>query len=106
MGNDTFGKSGSIRVTGDQALGGGVTGNPDKNAVRVYSATWLSDGTGRNLVLRNGTTASGDIFVTAAGTASVSITLNFEGGLRFPEGCFIDFTASTVSVVVEYALEK
>ena len=100
MGNDTFGKSGSVRVTADKALGSAT------QPCRVYSATWLSDGTARNLVLRNGTTASGDIYVTAAGGVSISETLNFEGGLLFPDGCFIDFTASTVSVVVEYALEK
>ena len=101
MGNDTKGlSSGSIRVTADQALGG------SGDAVRVYSATWLSDGTGRALVLRNGTTASGDIYVNQAGIASVSVTQNWESGLRFPDGCFIDFTASMVSVVLEYALEK
>ena len=105
MGNDTRGKSGSIRVTADQALGGGVVGSSSHKACRVYSATWLSDGTGRALVLRNGATVGGDIYVNAAGTASVTVTLNFEGGLRFPGGCFIDFTADTVTVVLEYALE-
>ena len=93
-----IGNSGSIRVTADQALGAG-------KPVRVFSATWLSDGTARNLVLSSGKVTGGDIYVTAAGTASVSETLNFEGGLLFPEGCFIDFTASTVSVVVEYVVE-
>ena len=92
------GMSGSIRVTADTALGAG-------KPVRVYSATWLSDGTARNLVLSSGAATGGAIYVTAAGSVSTSQTLNFEGGLLFPEGCFIDFTASTVSVVVEYVVE-
>jgi hypothetical protein len=95
-----MGTSGSIRVTADTALGGGVNG-----AIRVYSATWLCDGTIRNLVLKNGTTASGDIFVQKAGVAGLTVTQNFENGLRFPDGCFIDYTANTVSVVLEYVKE-
>jgi len=100
MGNDTMGKSGSIRVTADKALGG------SGNAVRVYSASWLSDGTARALVLRGGITATDAIYISKVGTASDTHVTNWEGGLRFPDGCFIDFTASTVSVVLEYALEK
>ena len=91
--------SGSIRVTGDQALGG------SGKACRVYSASWLSDGTARDLVLRNGTTASGDIYIQKKGAISDTVVVNWENGLRFPLGCFIDFTASTVSVVVEYRIE-
>jgi hypothetical protein len=92
--------SGSIRVTDDKALGG------NGDAVRVYSASWLSDGTARTLVLPNGTTASDDIYISKLGTVSDTVVVNWENGLRFPAGCFIDFTASTVSVVLEYALEK
>ena len=91
--------SGSIRVVEDKALGG------SGKAVRVYSASWLSDGTARDLVLRNGTTASGDIYIQKKGAISDTVVVNWENGLRFPLGCFIDFTASTVSVVVEYRIE-
>lgn len=99
MPNYNVGLSGSKRVTADADLGGG-------KAVRVWNVSWLSDGTGRNLVLRNGQTASGNIFIQAAGTANLTETLNFEGGLLFPNGCFVDYTASTVSVVIEYQREN
>ena len=92
---------GSTYYTAD-AIVGGVAGK----AVRVFSATWLSDGTARDLVLRNGSTASGTIYVQAAGTISKTTTLGFEGGLLFPGGCFLDFTASMVSVILEYRTEN
>jgi hypothetical protein len=91
-------QSGSIRVTADQALGGG-------KAVRVYSASWLSDGTARDLVLRNGLTDGAAIYIQKKGAISDTVVVNWENGLRFPAGCFIDFTASTVSVVLEYRIE-
>jgi hypothetical protein len=91
--------SGSIRVTDDKALGG------SGKACRVYSASWLSDGTARDLVLRNGTSASGDIYIQKKGAISDTVVVSWENGLRFPAGCFIDFTASTVSVVLEYRIE-
>lgn len=90
---------GSAIYTGDSVVG--ISGKP----VRVFSATWLSDGTARALVLRNGTSASGTIYVNQAGTASVSVTQNWEGGLLFPDGCFLDFTASMVSAVIEFRNE-
>lgn len=93
------GTSGDQRFTADGQVG--VVGKP----CRVYSATWLCDGTIRNLVLKNGGTG-GDVVVTAAGIASLSVTLNFEGGKLFPLGCFVDFTASTVSVNIEFTMEN
>lgn len=94
------GTSGDQRFTGDGAVG--VSGRP----CRVWSATWLSDGTARNLVLRNGTSATSDIIVQAAGVVNNTQTLNFAGGKLFPLGCFLDFTASTVSVNLEFELEN
>lgn len=92
---------GSSLYTAD-AIVGGVAGKP----VRIFSATWLSDGTARNLVLRNGSTASGTVYVQIAGAISLTVTQNFEGGLLFPGGCFLDYTASTVGVVLEYRTEN
>jgi len=94
------GTSGDQRFTADGAVG--VAGRP----CRVWNATWLSDGTARNLVLRNGATVSGDVVVQQAGLASLTVTLNFAGGKLFPAGCFVDFTASTTSVNIEFELEK
>ena len=94
------GTTGDQYITADTAVG--VAGKP----CRVWNVSWLSDGTARNLVLRNGATVSGEIRITAAGTASVTETLNFEGGKLFPAGCFCDFTASTVSISIEFEMEN
>ena len=74
-----FGISGSQRFTADQALGG----SGDK--VRVFNLTFLNGGSAGSLVLRNGTTASGDIWVQATGSgASRTDTINFVCGLSIP----------------------
>ena len=74
--------------------------------IRLFTASWLSDGTARALVLRNGTDENGTIWVTAAGTASVNTTVNFgREGIVFDSGCFFDFTASMVSAVFTYRVE-
>lgn len=89
---------GSAYYSADSAVG--RSGQP----CRVFSATWLSDGTARDLVLRNGTTDSGTIYVQAAGTISKTVTQNWEGGLLFPAGCFFDI-GSAVSVAIEFRNE-
>ena len=94
------GTSGSVTVTGDSAIG------PSGKPIRVWNATVLSDGTARDLVLRNGTTDSDTALVTHGGVASKSSTANFAGGLLFPSGCFCDYTASSVNVTVEFEVEK
>ena len=90
--------SGSVYKVADSVIG--ASGRP----VRVFSATWLSDGTARDLVLRNGTTDAGTIYVQAAGTISKTVTINWEGGLLFPGGCFLDI-GSAVSAVIECVTE-
>lgn len=90
---------GSVNVTADAIIG--VRAKP----CRVFSATWLSDGTARDLVLRNGFDADGTIYVQGAGDASNTVTQNWEGGLLFPSGCFLDFTASAVSYTIEFAVD-
>jgi hypothetical protein len=73
--------------------------------VRVFSATWLSDGTARDLVLRNGAADSATVWVTAGGTISKSVTLDFgPHGILFNAGCFIDI-GSAASVVLTYRVE-
>ena len=89
---------GSTRLTADGVVG--QSGKP----IRVYSAVMLSAAGGAGeLVLRNGTSASGTAYVTEAGTAaSKTKTYNFEGGLLFPDGCFFDIDTNTAAVVVNY----
>ena len=90
--------SDSVYTTADLAVGSG-------KHVRVFSATWLSDGTARDLVLRNGATDSATVWVTAGGTSSKTVTLDFgPHGILFNAGCFIDI-GSAASVVLTYRIE-
>lgn len=78
---------------------------PSGARIRLYTATWLSDGTARDLVLRNGTADSATVWVTAAGTISKTVTLDFgPEGLLFPSGCFFDI-GSAVSGVFQYSVD-
>lgn len=94
------GTTGDQYSTADAVVG--VSGKP----CRIWNVSWLSDGTARDLVLRNGSSASGDIRIQAAGSVSTTQTLNFEGGKLFPAGCFFDFTASMVSASFEFEMEN
>lgn len=87
------GHTSSVRLAADGVVG------PSGAVIRVWSATWLSDGTARDLVLRNGTTASDTIYVQEPGTASKTKTLNFAAGLLFPGGCFFDIGSATAAVI-------
>lgn len=95
------GLSGSTRLTADGAVG------PSGLPIRVFNATQLSGATAGILVLRNGTSDSGTVYVQkTAPTVSNTDTVNFEGGLLFPGGCYFDKDANTDAVVVEFAVEK
>lgn len=90
---------GSKLLTTDGVVG--VSGKP----VRIFSATHLSDGTARTLVLRNGAADTAEVWVTAAGVISCTVTTNFEGGLLFPAGCFFDI-GSAVSCAFVFSTEN
>ena len=95
-----MGSSTTVIKTADGAVG------PSGGRIRVFSVSGLSDGTIRNIVLRNGAADTAQIYVTIAGVASVSVTQNFGvEGMVFDAGCFVDFTASAVNVVVTYRVE-
>jgi hypothetical protein len=88
---------GSIRLTADGVVG--VSGKP----VRVYNVVFLSGGSAGELVLRNGTSAAGTVYVQQDGAAAAkTTTLNFRDGLVFPGGCFFDKDTNVSSVVVSY----
>ena len=95
----THGSSFFELAGGDSAVG--TSGKP----IRVYNVTWLSDGTARDLVLRNGTADTDTAYTTEPGTISKTKTINFEQGLRFPSGCFLDI-GDVVSAVIEWRLES
>ena len=89
--------SGSKYLSADGVVG--VSGKP----VRVYSVELLSGATAGILVLRNGSTAAGTIYVNqTCATVSETNTFNWCGGITFPDGCFFDKDTNTTSVVVNY----
>jgi len=88
----------SIRLTADGVIG--TSGKP----IRVLSVEALagSGGVGE-LVLRDGTSDSGTIYVQQNGTLlSHSDTFNWTGGLYFPNGCFWDKDDDTDAIVINY----
>ena len=87
---------GSVFVNADAAIG--RSGVP----VRIYNATWLSGATAGDLVLRNGTGDSDQIYVNAVGTVNQTATLNWQSGLFFPDGCFFDKDTNLTSAVIAY----
>jgi hypothetical protein len=96
-----LGTTTTVYKTADSAIG------TSGARIRVFSASWLSDGTARALVLRNGTADTDQIYVNAAGTISTTVTLNFgREGMVFGSGCFLDFTASMVNALITYRVES
>jgi hypothetical protein len=95
-----LGSTTTVYKTGDSAIG------TSGKRIRVFSASWLSDGTARALVLRNGAADTAQIYVNAAGTISTTVTMNFgKEGIVFDAGCFLDFTASMTNAVITYREE-
>lgn len=72
-------------VTADAAIG--TSGKP----VRVFAIHLVSGSGGDSTAtLYNGTSASGTAYCQVDGVASEGVTLNFAGGMRFPNGCYMD----------------
>jgi len=92
--------TGTKRVTADSAIG--TSGKP----VRVFAANWLSTGTAGVLVLRNGTSASGDIYLTMQGIVSQGQTFDIHDGMLFPSGCFYDHDSNTTYATITYSVER
>ena len=90
--------AGAKRLVADGVIG--QSGSP----IRVHNAVILSGSGGAGvLVLRNGTSDSGTVYVQEDGTAaSKTKTYNFIGGLVFPDGCFFDKDTNVDAVVVNY----
>ena len=93
------GSVGSTRVTADGAIG------PSGGRIRVWNVTWLSGASAGELVLRDGTSASGTVYVQQNGTASKTAVLNWAKGLMFPSGCFFDKDTNVTAAVVSYEVE-
>ena len=69
--------------------------------VRVYSLTLVGSGTA-GVELYNGTSATGTARVSiAAAAATRTTTQNFEGGMLFPSGCYVELETSVSQAVLE-----
>ena len=66
----------------------------------------MSGATLGTLVLRDGTDATGDVYVQKKGTANDMTTLSFAKGLYFPNGVFYDHDTNTTFTVIEYEIEQ
>lgn len=77
----------------------GVSGSP----VRVFALNFTSDGTAGILILRNGTSTGGTVYVTENGVVSSGKTVIYgPQGVWFPGGCFLDVDSHVTSGVVTY----
>jgi hypothetical protein len=84
--------TGSYRVTADGYAG-------PAGPVRVHNIIVKSTGTAAVVSVLNG--LAGDAMDQINGTISQAVIRNYEGGLVFPLGCYIDLDANTSYVVVE-----
>ncbi len=74
--------------------------------VRVYNVSIVGSGTA-GVELYNGTAVSGTARVSfKAGAATRTTTQNFEGGLLFPGGCYVEIESGTSQAVIECRLEQ
>ena len=81
---------GTQQYVGDSDLAVGVAGKP----TRIFSIEVISTTTAATVKLFNGTdNTAGNLYAQVDGTISKSVNINFIGGKRFPNGCFIDTSA-------------
>ena len=85
--------SGTERITSDSVVIS--SGKP----VRVFSLTFPSGGSAGVAELYNGTSKSGDVYVSLTGTANRTLTQNFEDGLLFPDGCFAALEGASTAIL-------
>lgn len=93
--------SGSVQKTADAAVG------PSGKPIRLFAVNMLSGGTAGQLVLRNGTADSDDIWVREVGTVNTGKTVSYgENGILFPAGCFYDDDSNFTWVTFQFAVEN
>ena len=93
--------SGAVQKTADSAIG--TSGKP----IRLFAVNMLSGATAGELVLRNGTAATSDIWVREQGAVSTGKTVTYGAhGILFPNGCWYDDDANFTSVTFQYSEEN
>lgn len=94
------GISGSEQHTADSVVG--VSGRP----IRLWAVNMLSGGTAGQLVLRNGTADTNDIWVREVGTVSTGKTVTYgQMGILFSDGLFYDDDSNFTTVTFEFSDE-
>ena len=91
------------RITADGSIGPTTTGKV--RPIRLFSVSLISAGSASTLTLRNGTDSSATAFEQVDGTASESVTKNYAGGLRFPDGLYADVDANISYATFSYTEE-
>ena len=80
----------------------GVSGKP----TRIFAMNLVSGAGSGDLVLRNGSAASGTIYLQFAGVASTGQLFTIDDGVFFPGGCFYDHEANNTHVSITYEQER
>lgn len=87
---------GVTRLTADGAVG------TSGRKIRVYSVHLVSGASNSTCTLKLGTSTSGTAYIQIDGVASTAVTLNFNGGILFPTGCFLDADANISYATICY----
>lgn len=93
--------SGAVNKTADSSIG--TAGKP----IRLFAVNMLSGATAGQLVLRNGSADTADIWVREVGVVNTGKTVEFgPHGILFPNGCFYDDDANFTWVTFQYSEEN
>ena len=93
---------GTQQYVGDSDLAVGTAGKP----TRIYSVEVISTTTAATVQLFNGTdNTAANKYAQVDGVISKSVVVNYAGGKRFPNGCFIDTGAYVTYMTVVFSQE-
>ena len=90
---------GNTRLTADGLVG--TSGKP----IRIYWIHLVSGGSASTTTLKNGTGTGGTAFLQVDGIASSAVNVSFAGGVRFPDGCYMDTDANISYCTIGYTEE-
>ena len=93
-------------ISGRAALSADSVVGPSGKKIRVWSVSLISGGSAGELILRNGTTASGTLEFELTGTANAGTHQSFETGRLFPDGCFYDHNGNNTIAVISYTVDS
>jgi len=95
------GRGGTYAIIADGVVG------PSGRPGRVFSITVLSGATGGVIKVYDGTGTDGTLLFQETGTANKSAILgNWEAGLFFPNGVYVDIDANVTSATFSYVAEN